>query len=65
MDWGFISSNEGDYWSIFVPILTYGHEILIVTERMRLQLQAAEIGFLRRVARLSLKDRVSSLVIRR
>ena len=35
------------YWSIFVPTLTYGHKIWVVTERARLRIQAAEIGFLR------------------
>ena len=43
------------YWLIFVPPLTYGHEIWVVTERMRSQIQMAEMGFLWRVAGLSLR----------
>ena len=34
---------------IFVPTLTYGHEGWVMTERTRLRVQAAEMGFLRRV----------------
>uniref|UniRef100_A0A8C6NIQ5 Reverse transcriptase domain-containing protein n=1 Tax=Nothobranchius furzeri TaxID=105023 RepID=A0A8C6NIQ5_NOTFU len=51
------------YRSIFVPTLTYGHELWVVTERTRSQIQAAEMSFLRRVAGLSLRDRVRSSVI--
>ena len=47
------------YWSIF----TYGHELWVVTERTRSRIQA-EMGFLRRVSGLSLRDRVRSSVIR-
>ncbi|KAK0146650.1 putative uncharacterized transposon-derived protein F52C9.6 [Merluccius polli] len=47
-----------------VPALTYGHELWVVTERTRSRVQAAEMSFLRRVAGLSLRDRVRSLVIR-
>ncbi|KAK0156607.1 LINE-1 reverse transcriptase [Merluccius polli] len=50
--------------SIFVPALTYGHELWVVTERTRLRVQAAEMSFLCRVAGLSLRDRVRSSVIR-
>ena len=35
-----------------------------MTERTRLRVQAAEMSFLRRVAGLSLRDKVRSLVIR-
>ncbi|KAK0132211.1 putative uncharacterized transposon-derived protein F52C9.6 [Merluccius polli] len=52
------------YQSIYVPALTYGHELWVVTERTRSQVQAAEMSFLRRVAGLSLRDRVRSSVIR-
>ncbi len=51
------------YQSISVPTLTYGHELRVMTERMRLRIQAAKMSFLRRVAGLSLRDR--SLDIRR
>ncbi|XP_057696067.1 uncharacterized protein LOC130918404 [Corythoichthys intestinalis] len=52
------------YRSIYIPTLTYGHEIWVMTERTRLRIQAAEMSFLRRVAGLSLRDRVRSSVIR-
>jgi len=35
--------------SVFVPILTYGHESWVMTERILSQVEAAEVGFLRRV----------------
>ena len=50
------------YWSIFVPTLTY--EGWVMTERTRSRIQAAEMSFLRRVAGVSLRDRVRSSVIR-
>ena len=53
------------YQSIYIPTLTYGHDLLVVTERMRLRMQAAEMSFVRRVAGLSLGDRVRSSDIRR
>ena len=34
------------YQSMFVPTLTYAHELRLMTERMRLRIQAAEIIFL-------------------
>ena len=52
------------YRSIFVTTLTYGHEGWVMTERTRSRIQAAEMGFLRRVAGVSLGDRVRSSVIR-
>ncbi|TWW71090.1 hypothetical protein D4764_17G0005730 [Takifugu flavidus] len=45
------------YRSIFVPTLTYGHELWVMTKRTRSRVQAAEMSFLRRVAGLSLRDR--------
>ena len=50
--------------SVFVPILTYGHECWVMTERVRSQIQAAKIGFLRKVRGLSLLDMVKSTYIR-
>ena len=50
------------YWSIFVPTITYGHEGLVMTERTRSRIQAGERGFLRRVAGISLKDRVRNFI---
>ncbi|TWW80607.1 R2 Retrovirus-related Pol polyprotein from type I retrotransposable element [Takifugu flavidus] len=52
------------YRSIFVPTLTYGHELWVMTKRTRSRVQAAEMSFLRRVARLSLRDRARSSAIR-
>ena len=49
------------YQAIFVPTLTYGHEGWVMTERTRIQ--AAEMGFLRRVAGVSFRDKVRSSVI--
>ena len=50
--------------SVFVPILTYGHEYCIMTERVRSRVQAAEMGFFRKVRGLSLFDTVESTNIR-
>ena len=36
-------------WSIYPSTLTYGHELWVVTKRMRLRIQAAEMSFLPRV----------------
>ncbi|KAK3533462.1 hypothetical protein QTP70_022244 [Hemibagrus guttatus] len=52
------------YQSIYVPTLTYGHELWVMTERVRSRIQAAEMSFFRRVAGRSLKDRVRSSVTR-
>ena len=46
------------YQSFFIPTLTYGHEGWVMTKRTRSRIQAAEMGFLRRVAGVSLRDRV-------
>ncbi|KAK0156594.1 putative uncharacterized transposon-derived protein F52C9.6 [Merluccius polli] len=53
------------YQSIYIPALTYGHELWVMTERTRSRVQVAEMSFLRRVAGLSLRDRVRSSVIRK
>ncbi|KAK3541945.1 hypothetical protein QTP86_008164 [Hemibagrus guttatus] len=50
------------YQSIYAPTLTYGHELWVMTERIRSRIQAAEMSFLRRVAGCSLRDRVRSSV---
>ncbi|KAK3561342.1 hypothetical protein QTP86_030646 [Hemibagrus guttatus] len=52
------------YQSIYVPTLNYGHELWVMTERVRSRIQAAEMSFLRRVAGRSLRDRVRSSVTR-
>ncbi|KAI3362823.1 hypothetical protein L3Q82_001869 [Scortum barcoo] len=48
------------YRSIYVPTLTYGHELWVMTERTRSRIQAAEMSFLRRVAGRSLRDRAQN-----
>jgi hypothetical protein len=50
--------------SVFVPVLTYGHELWVMTERIRSRIQAAEMGFLRRVSGVTILDRVRSSEIR-
>jgi len=46
--------------SVFVPILTCGHESWVTTERILFQVQVAEMGFLRRVHGVTLRDKVRS-----
>ena len=53
------------YLSIYALTLTYGHELWVVTERMRSLIQAAEMSFLCRAAGFSLRDRLRSSDIRR
>jgi hypothetical protein len=52
------------YKTIFYPTLTYGHELWVMTERIRSRVEAAEMRFLRRAAGLTLWDRVLSSTIR-
>ncbi|KAK3517069.1 hypothetical protein QTP86_004180, partial [Hemibagrus guttatus] len=52
------------YQSIYAPTLTHGHELWVMTERVRSRIQAAKMSFLRRVAGRSLRDRVRSSVTR-
>ena len=51
--------------SVFVPILTYGHESRVMTWIILSQVQAAEMGFLRRVHGATLRDKVRSCQIRK
>ena len=46
--------------SIFVPILTYGHECWVMTERVRSRVQVAEMGFFQKVRSLSLLYKVKN-----
>ncbi|KAI3357004.1 hypothetical protein L3Q82_003641 [Scortum barcoo] len=53
------------YRSIYVPTLTYGHELWVMTERTRsCGYKRPKMSFLRRVAGRSLRDRVRSSVTR-
>ena len=47
--------------AVFVPILTYGHESCVMTERMRSQVQASEMRFLRRSKELHCLTRCVAL----
>jgi len=49
--------------SVFIPILTYGHESWVVTERIPSLVQAAEVEFLPRVQGVILRDKVRSCEI--
>ena len=51
--------------AVFVPILTYGHESWVMTERMRSQVQASETRFLRRIEGVILFNKVRSSEIRK
>ena len=51
--------------TVFVPNLTYGHESWVMTERMRLQVQASEKRFLRRIEGVTLFNKVRSSEIRK
>ena len=50
--------------SVYVPILTYGHECWILKEKVRSQVQAAQMGFLRKISGLTLLDKVKRADIR-
>ena len=50
--------------SVYVPILTYGHECWIMNEKVRSRVQAAQMGFLQRISGLTLLDKVKSADIR-
>ena len=39
---------------VFVPIFTYGHESLVMTERVRSQVQASKMRFLRKIEGVTL-----------
>ena len=44
--------------SVFVLDLTYGHESWVITERVLQQVQAAEVGLLRRIEGMTRRDKV-------
>ena len=49
--------------SIFVPILTYGHESWVMTERVQSQIQASKIGFFQKVEGVTMFDKVRNTAI--
>ena len=50
-------------WLIFVPVLTCGHKLWVVTERTRYVIHVSEMSFLYKVAVLPVLDTVRSSVI--
>lgn len=50
------------FQSISVPVLTYGHELWVVTERTRMREKVAGMSFLCRVAGLSHRNHIKSVV---
>jgi len=50
---------------VFVPILTYGHDSWVMTERIQSQVQVAEMGILRGVHDVTYRDKVHSCEIRK
>ena len=50
--------------TVFIPILTHGHESWVMTERVRLQVQASEMRFLRRIEVVTLFNKMRSSEIR-
>ena len=51
--------------TVFVPILTNGHESWIMTDRVRSQVLASEMSFLRRIKGVTLFNKVRSSEIRK
>jgi len=50
---------------VFVFILTYGHESWVMAERIRSQVQASEMRYLRRIEEIMLCNKVVSSEIRK
>ena len=48
-----------------VPILTYGHESWVITERVRSQVQTSEMNFLQRIEGATLFNKVHSSEIQK
>jgi len=46
------------FTSVFAPIVIYGNELWVMTARMLSQILAEEMGFLRRVHRVALREKV-------
>ena len=51
--------------TVFAPILTYGYESWVKTERVRSQMQVTENRFLRRIQEVTLFNKVPSSEIRK
>ena len=48
--------------SAYVPILAYGHECCVMNDKVRSQIQAAEMRCLRRISGLTLLDKVKNAI---
>ena len=59
-----VMKRELSQSSVYIPILTYGHECWVMTEKVRSRVQAAEMGFLRKVEGVTLLDKVRSSKIK-
>ena len=51
--------------TVFVPILTCGHESWVIAERVRSQVHTSEMRFLRRINGVTLFNKVHSSKIRK
>ena len=51
--------------AVFVPILTYGHESWVMTKRVRSQMQASEMRFLRKIEGVTQFNKLRSYEIRK
>jgi len=47
--------------SVFLPILIYGHESWVMTRKVLSQVKAADVGVLRRVHGVTLRDKVAAV----
>lgn len=59
-----IKAKVAVFNSVFVPTLTYGHKIWVITERITSRIQAADMRFLRVVVRVNRRYRVRNRVMR-
>ena len=48
------------FYTVFVSILTYGHESWVMAERVRSQVQASEMRFLQSIEGVTLFNEVGS-----
>ena len=58
-------AKHSRFRTVFVPILTYGHESWVMTERVRSEVQASEIRFLQKIEGVTLFHKVRSSEIRK
>ena len=60
-----IKAKLSIFKAVLVPILTYGHESWVITERVRSQVQGSEMRFLRKIGGVTLFNKVRSSEIRK